>query len=172
MVKVGFRKPNIKSSIKARTVGKAKRKVKKALIPGYGKKGAGWVKDPKKAAYNAVYSRTTVGVSDVVKPAKSKPRKAEAKPKEQKAAQKPVDNPSPVTPQATESRQAPQSSRRWPIVLLAAFLALMGFVGAGSGISNGDPGEVVFAIVFIALGAFAWTKSKREQGGDDAARDR
>lgn len=30
-------------------------------------KGMGIVNDPKKAAYNAVYSRTTVGVSDVMK---------------------------------------------------------------------------------------------------------
>ena len=49
-MKFGMRKPSLKRSIKARTTGKAKRKVKKALIPGYGKKGAGWVKNPKKAA--------------------------------------------------------------------------------------------------------------------------
>lgn len=67
MVKVGIRKPNIKSSIKARTTGRAKRAVKRAVIPGYGKKGMGWVKNPKKAAYNAVYHRTTVGVGDVAR---------------------------------------------------------------------------------------------------------
>ena len=42
-------------------------KSKKAVNPLYGKKGMGLVNDPKKAAYNAVYSRTTVGVSDVLK---------------------------------------------------------------------------------------------------------
>lgn len=67
MVKVGIRKPNLKSSIKARTTGRAKRAVKRAIIPGYGKKGMGWVKDPKRAAYNAVYHRTTVGVGDVAR---------------------------------------------------------------------------------------------------------
>lgn len=67
MVKIGVRKPNLKSSLKARTTGRAKRAVKKALIPGYGKKGMGWVKNPKKAAYNAVYRRTTVGVGDVAR---------------------------------------------------------------------------------------------------------
>ena len=51
-MKFGMRTPSIKKSIKARTTGKAKRAVKKALIPGYGKKGAGWIKNPKKAAYN------------------------------------------------------------------------------------------------------------------------
>ena len=67
MVKVGIRKPNLKSSFKARTTGRAKRAVKRAVIPGYGKKGMGWIKNPKKAAYNAAYSRTTVGVGDVVR---------------------------------------------------------------------------------------------------------
>ncbi|MFR5084269.1 MAG: hypothetical protein ACLTEE_17855 [Anaerobutyricum hallii] len=66
-MKYGVRKPNIKKSIKARTTGKVKRQVKKAVNPLYGKKGMGIVNDPKKAAYNAVYSRTTVGVSDLVK---------------------------------------------------------------------------------------------------------
>lgn len=67
MAKIGVRKPNLKSSLKARTTGRAKRAVKRALIPGYGKKGMGWVKNPKKAAYNAVYRRTTVGVGDVAR---------------------------------------------------------------------------------------------------------
>ena len=49
MVKIGIRKPSIKASIKAHTVGKAKRRVKKAVVPGYGKKGMGWVSNPKKS---------------------------------------------------------------------------------------------------------------------------
>ena len=43
-MKFGMRKPSITKSLKARTTTKYKRKVKKALIPGYGKKGMGWVK--------------------------------------------------------------------------------------------------------------------------------
>ena len=66
-MKIGMRKPSIKKSIKARTTGRAKRAVKKAVIPGYGKKGMGWVKDPKKAAYNKVYNKTTFGVNDIVR---------------------------------------------------------------------------------------------------------
>ena len=66
-MKIGMRKPSIKKSFKAKTTGKAKRAVKKAVIPGYGKKGMGWIKDPKKAAYNKVYNKTTFGVNDVVK---------------------------------------------------------------------------------------------------------
>lgn len=62
-MKVGVRKPSIKKSVKARTTGKAKRAVKKAVIPMYGKKGTGIYKDPKKAVYNKVYNKTTVGVN-------------------------------------------------------------------------------------------------------------
>ncbi|MDR0949277.1 MAG: hypothetical protein LBM69_07165 [Lachnospiraceae bacterium] len=66
-MKYGVRKPNFKRSIKARTTGKITRQMKSAVNPLYGKKGMGVINDPKKAAYNAVYSRTTVGVSDVVR---------------------------------------------------------------------------------------------------------
>lgn len=66
-MKIGMRKPSLKKSIKARTTGKAKRAVKKAVIPGYGKKGAGWLKDPKKAAYNKVYKKTTFSIFDIFK---------------------------------------------------------------------------------------------------------
>lgn len=40
-MKFGFRKPSIKKSIKARTTGKIKRKMKKAFNPFYGKKRNG-----------------------------------------------------------------------------------------------------------------------------------
>ncbi|WP_346913831.1 hypothetical protein [Clostridium sp.] len=66
-MKIGMRKPSIKKSIKARTTGKAKRAVKSAVNPLYGKKGMGWINDPKKAAYNKVYNKTTVGVKDIAK---------------------------------------------------------------------------------------------------------
>ena len=59
-MKFGFRKPSLKKRISARTTGKWKRQVKKATIPGYGKKGAGYIKNPKKAVYNKVYNKTTV----------------------------------------------------------------------------------------------------------------
>jgi len=66
-MKFGMRKPSIKRSIKARTTGRAKRAVKKKLIPGYGKKGMGWLKDPKKAAYNKVYKKTSFSFWDLFK---------------------------------------------------------------------------------------------------------
>lgn len=66
-MKVGLRTPSIKKSIKAQTTGKVKRKVKSAVNPLYGKKGMGLINDPKKAIYNKVYNKTTVGVRDIVK---------------------------------------------------------------------------------------------------------
>ena len=66
-MKFGMRKPSLKRSFKARTTGKAKRKIKKALIPGYGKKGTGWIKNPKKAVYNKVYNKTTFSIWDIFK---------------------------------------------------------------------------------------------------------
>lgn len=66
-MKIGFRKPSLKKSIKARTTGKAKRKVKSAINPLYGKKGMGMIRDPKKAVYNKVYKKTTFGLNDLIK---------------------------------------------------------------------------------------------------------
>ena len=66
-MKFGMRKPSIKKSIKARTTTKYKRKVKKALIPGYRKKGMGWIKNPKKAAYNKVYKKTSFSLWNLFK---------------------------------------------------------------------------------------------------------
>lgn len=66
-MRFGMRKPSIKKSISARTTGRAKRAIKKALIPGYGKKGMGWIKDPKKALYNKVYHKTTFSFWDLFK---------------------------------------------------------------------------------------------------------
>lgn len=59
-MKFGIRKPSIKKSIKARTTGKLKRKVKKSINPIYGKSGVGLIKDPKKSVYNKVYKHTSV----------------------------------------------------------------------------------------------------------------
>lgn len=67
MARSVIRKPSLKKSISARTKGRAKRAVKKAVIPGYGKKGMGWIKNPKKAAYNKVYNKTSISIFDIFK---------------------------------------------------------------------------------------------------------
>jgi hypothetical protein len=66
-MKIGIRKPSIKKAIKAKTTGKAKRAVKKAVNPLYGKKGMGAVKDPVKSAKNKIYKKTTIGIKDILK---------------------------------------------------------------------------------------------------------
>ena len=66
-MKFGLRTPSPKRSFSARTKGRAKRAVKKALIPGYGKKGTGWIKNPKKAAYNKIYHKTSFSLWDLFK---------------------------------------------------------------------------------------------------------
>ena len=62
----------MKRSIKARTTGKVKRIAKKSIIPFYGKKGMGWIKNPKKALYNKIYNKTTFSFRDILNYNKSK----------------------------------------------------------------------------------------------------
>ncbi len=66
-MKFGFRTPSLKKSISARTTGRLNRAIKKAIIPGYGKKGIGMFSDPEKALYNKVYNKTSFGLSDILK---------------------------------------------------------------------------------------------------------
>ena len=61
-----MRKPSWKKSLSARTTGRAKRAIKRAIIPGYGKRGMGWL-HPKRALYNRVCRRTTFSIFDWVK---------------------------------------------------------------------------------------------------------
>jgi len=54
-----MRKPSLKKSFRARATGKLKRKIKRTVNPFYGKKGMGFIKNPRKSIYNKVYHRTT-----------------------------------------------------------------------------------------------------------------
>lgn len=58
-MKFGFRIPSLKKSFKAKTTGNYKRKIKKATILDYSKKGTGYIKNPKKSLYNKVYNKTS-----------------------------------------------------------------------------------------------------------------
>ena len=62
---IGLRKPSVKKSVRARTTGRVKRSVKGAVIPWYGKKGVGFVKNPKRSVKGAIYRRTTFGWRDL-----------------------------------------------------------------------------------------------------------
>ena len=66
-MKIGIRTPSLKKSFKARTTARAKRTIKKTIIPGYGRKGMGWIKNPKKAAYNKIYNKTSFSIWDLFK---------------------------------------------------------------------------------------------------------
>lgn len=64
-MKIGMRTPSLKKSLRARTTGAAKRAVKRALIPGYGKKGMGLLRDPERAVKNKIYRKTTFSLWDL-----------------------------------------------------------------------------------------------------------
>ena len=66
-MKFGARTPSLKKSISARTTGKSKKSIKRALIPAYGKKGRGCITNPRKAAYNKVYRKNTVSFWNLFK---------------------------------------------------------------------------------------------------------
>ena len=66
-MKFGMRKPNLKKVIKSRTTGAIKRKVKHEINPLYGKKGVGFVKNPKQSIKNKIYKKTTFSFWDLFK---------------------------------------------------------------------------------------------------------
>jgi hypothetical protein len=59
-MKFGFRRPSIKKRIAARTSWK---RVVRHSLGLKAPRGWGWLTNPKKAAYNRVYNRTSVGCS-------------------------------------------------------------------------------------------------------------
>ena len=64
-MKIGMRTPSLSKMLKARTTGRAKRAVTRALIPGYGQKGMGFLKDPERAIKNKIYKKTTFSILDL-----------------------------------------------------------------------------------------------------------
>lgn len=63
-MRCGFRTPSFKRSLSAATKGAAKRALMREIVPNYGKRGMGWA-NPKKAAYNHLYSMTTANPIDL-----------------------------------------------------------------------------------------------------------
>ena len=61
-----FRTPSLKKSFSARTSGQLTRSIKRALIPGYGKKGMGWL-HPERKVHNEIYQHTTISITDMIK---------------------------------------------------------------------------------------------------------
>lgn len=58
-MKYGVRKTSVRKSISARTSGRVTRSINRSVNPYYGKKGMGWVNNPRKAGYNKVYNKTS-----------------------------------------------------------------------------------------------------------------
>ena len=67
-VKIGFRKPSLKKSFR-------KRKIKRTINPFYGKKGMGFIKNPRRSVRNKIYKKTTFGWRDIFKAFKGKKRR-------------------------------------------------------------------------------------------------
>ena len=72
-MKFGMRKPSIKGRISARTSWKRYARHSLGLKA---PRGWGWLTNPKKAAYNRVYRRTTFGIEDLFKSNRRRKRKA------------------------------------------------------------------------------------------------
>jgi hypothetical protein len=64
-MKFGLRRPSIRKRLAART---SPKRVVRHTLGVKAPRGAGWVTDPKKALYNRIYNRTTVGVDSPVLP--------------------------------------------------------------------------------------------------------
>lgn len=62
-----MRKPSFKKTFKAKTTGKVKRKLKKSINPLYGKKGIGFIKNPKKSTKNKIYHKVSFSWKDIFK---------------------------------------------------------------------------------------------------------
>lgn len=63
-MKFGMRKPSLKKRVAART------SIKRQIVHRAGIKmprGYGWMRNPKKAAYNKVYNRTTFDIFKLIK---------------------------------------------------------------------------------------------------------
>ena len=62
-MKFGFRKPSLSKRIAART---SWRRYVRHSLGLKAPRGMGWLTNPKKAAYNRIYNRTTVGCSVIL----------------------------------------------------------------------------------------------------------
>lgn len=128
-MKTGIRKPNVKKSISARTTGKVKRAVKKSVNPLYGKKGAGFVKDPAKSIKNSIYHKTTIGVSDIISGSGSS------------------------SPAATSSPAAPEKKKGGVLSIILIVIGVLFLIGGINGfsiaVSNGIFGLVVGGVLLF-----------------------
>lgn len=149
-MKLKTRKPSIKRSIKAKTTGRAKRAIKKSINPTYGKKGAGWVKDPKRAAKNKIYHATTFDTRKVLAPKKHSNKKAT---KESMQSYK-------------KTAIKPNGKNNHDTLLFWILMAL-----ALSGLFSGSLIGFIFAIVMGYLANKVFKRRAKEEGNSIAEMD-
>lgn len=135
-MKIGVRTPNLKKSLKARTTGRLKRQMKKAVNPLYGKKGMGLINNPKKAVYNKIYNKVTI---DPLKGAKKQLKSSPSRPAYSMSKQTATPN-----SQARIVKTVTYKCNKWIYILLAVFL---GFFGAQY-FYSGQKRKGVFALLF------------------------
>lgn len=141
-MKFGIRKPNYKARFKARTTGKLKRKIKKAVNPFYGKKGVGFIKNPSKSIKSSIYHRTTVGVPSVLPKSKSHKTSSARK------------SPSPKPARVTQVR-ASQNSQAVPVYSAKTYkttgtvLYIVGIIALLIGLVTAAVGGAFFIILGI-----------------------
>ncbi len=66
-MKFGMRTPSLSRSLRARTTGALTRAIRRAVIPGYGRKGMGFLRDPSRSVKNMIYHRVTFSLWDLLK---------------------------------------------------------------------------------------------------------
>lgn len=117
-MKIGVRTPSLSKSLKARTTGRIKRQMKRAVNPLYGKKGMGFITNPEKAIYNKVYHKVTV---DPLKGVKSGPKKRKSTSSQSTQRQATVSRPNPVV-----YKTVTYTCNKWIYISLAFFLGIVG----------------------------------------------
>lgn len=120
IMKIGYRSPSLSKSLKARTTGKLKRQMKKAVNPLYGKKGMGLINNPQKAIYNKVYNKVTIdplkGVKKVSKVNENQSKKSYSTPKQATVSKS----------QTRVIKTVTYKCNKWIYILLAIFLGYFG----------------------------------------------
>lgn len=117
-MKIGVRTPSLSKSLKARTTGRIKRQMKRAVNPLYGKKGMGFITNPEKAIYNKVYHKVTV---DPLKGVKSGPKKKKSTSSQSTQRQATVSKPNTVV-----YKTVTYTCNKWIYISLAFFLGIVG----------------------------------------------
>lgn len=139
-MKIGVRTPSLSKSLKARTTGRIKRQMKRAVNPLYGKKGMGFITNPEKAIYNKIYHKVTV---DPLKGVKSGYKKRKSTSSQSAQRQATVSRPNPVV-----YKTVTYTCNKWIYISLAVFF---GFLGAQFFYSGQKKKGILSVVFFITL---------------------